>query len=136
MASAHVGREVERAASKRKQLIAFRVDAAPLTPEFEYFLSSCQWIEVPTLGMPAALKKLSEAVGQGRPGSASAPSAVFTPTASVPRRKSGRVALAGAGLVIVGVSVAMGVHFWSTSHRPSSAMEGAWYGSTRCTASW
>jgi hypothetical protein len=35
MASAHVGREIERAASKHKQIIAFRIDAAALSPEFE-----------------------------------------------------------------------------------------------------
>jgi TIR domain len=63
MASSHVGREVERAASKRRQIIAFRVDIAPLNPELEYFLSNSQWIEVPTLGMAAALTKLAEAVG-------------------------------------------------------------------------
>ena len=32
MASSHVGREVERAASKHKPIIAFRIDAAPLSP--------------------------------------------------------------------------------------------------------
>ena len=35
--SAHVGREVERAASKRKQIIAFRIDTVALNPELEYF---------------------------------------------------------------------------------------------------
>ena len=65
MASAHVGREVERAASKRKPIIAFRIDAALLSPELEYFLSNSQWIDVPALGMPAALAKLAEAVGRG-----------------------------------------------------------------------
>ena len=66
VASSHVAREVERAASKRKPIIAFRIDTAPLNPELEYFLSNSQWIDVPTLGMPAALAKLKEAVGQVR----------------------------------------------------------------------
>jgi hypothetical protein len=60
-----VGREVERAASKRKQIIALKVEAAPLTPALEYFLSESQWIDVAALGMPAALTKLKDAVGQG-----------------------------------------------------------------------
>ena len=64
MPSAHVGREVERAASKRKQVIAFRVDATPLSRELEYFLSNSQWIDVPKLGMPAALTTLTAAVRQ------------------------------------------------------------------------
>src|SRR6202795_4398465 len=55
MGSSHVGGEVERAASKHKQIIAFRVDASSLSPALEYFLSDSQWIDVPALGMPAAL---------------------------------------------------------------------------------
>src|ERR1700676_240774 len=65
MASEHVSREVERAGSKHKQIIAFRVDSAALSAELEYFLSRSQWIDVPVLGMPAALVRLAEAVGQG-----------------------------------------------------------------------
>ena len=65
VASAHVGKEVERAASKRKAIIAFRIDAALLSRNFEYFLSNSQWIDVPALGMPAALAKLAETVSQG-----------------------------------------------------------------------
>ena len=61
VASAHVAREVERAASKRKPIIPFRLDSAALNPELEYFLSNSQWIEVPKLGIAAALAKLKEA---------------------------------------------------------------------------
>src|SRR5258706_10710980 len=63
--SSHVGREIERAASKHKQIIALKTDTSPLTPALEYFLSESQWIDVPALGMPAALARLAEAVGQG-----------------------------------------------------------------------
>jgi TolB-like protein len=62
--SAHVGREIERAASKCRRIIVLRTDAAPLTRSFEYFLSDSQWIDVAALGMPAALTKLTQAVGQ------------------------------------------------------------------------
>src|SRR6202795_1048310 len=65
MASEHVSREVERAGSKHKPIVAFRVDAAALSAELEYFLSRSQWIDVPALGMPAALVSLAEAVGLG-----------------------------------------------------------------------
>jgi TolB-like protein/Flp pilus assembly protein TadD len=64
VASAHVGRELERAASKRRRIIVLRTDAAPLTRSFEYFLSESQWIDVTALGAPAALTKLWQAVGQ------------------------------------------------------------------------
>ena len=63
-ASSHVGREVERAASKRRRVIVLRTDAAPLTRSFEYFLGESQWIDVPALGVPAALAKLTQAVRQ------------------------------------------------------------------------
>ena len=66
MVSSHVRREVERAASKYKPIIAFRLDAAALNPALEYFLSESQWIDVPALGMPAALSKLAEAVAGPR----------------------------------------------------------------------
>jgi adenylate cyclase len=64
LASPHVGREVERAASKRRRIIVLRTDAAALTRSFEYFLSESQWIDVAALGMPAALTKLTQAVRQ------------------------------------------------------------------------
>jgi hypothetical protein len=64
LASAHVGRELERAASKRRRIIVLRTGAVPLTRSFEYFLSESQWIDVAALGAPAALTKLTQAVGQ------------------------------------------------------------------------
>jgi TolB-like protein len=64
VASPHVGREIERAASKRRRIIVLRTDAAPLTRSFEYFLSDSQWIDIAALGVPAALTKLTQAVGQ------------------------------------------------------------------------
>jgi TolB-like protein/Tfp pilus assembly protein PilF len=106
MASSHVGREVERAASKRKQIIAFRLDAAALSPELEYFLSNSQWIDVPTLGMPAALTKLKEAVGQG---STTPPQAVANPRSGGVRKRAIIVAAAVFGVAAAG---AIGLHFW------------------------
>jgi TIR domain len=35
VASSHVGREIERAASKHKQIVAFRIDTAPLSRALE-----------------------------------------------------------------------------------------------------
>jgi TolB-like protein/tetratricopeptide (TPR) repeat protein len=62
IASAHVGKELERAASKRHPIIVLRTDAAPLTPAFEYFLSESQWIEAGPDGTDAAIAKLVRAV--------------------------------------------------------------------------
>src|ERR1700752_1050491 len=43
VASSHVGKEIERASSKGRPIVAVRTDGAPLTPQFEYFLSESQW---------------------------------------------------------------------------------------------
>jgi adenylate cyclase len=119
VASSHVGREVERAASKRKQLVAFRIDPAPLSRSFEYFLSNSQWIDVPALGMPAALDKLAEAVGQGAV-QAGASDADFPG-----RRKRRRLAVAVAvGLAVV-VVIVLGVYCWTSkrsSHTTAAAI--------------
>jgi hypothetical protein len=64
VASPHVGREIERVASKRRRIIGLRTDATPLTRSFEYFLNESQWIHVAALGMPAALTKLTQSVEQ------------------------------------------------------------------------
>jgi TolB-like protein/thioredoxin-like negative regulator of GroEL len=70
IASAHVGREIERAVSKRHPVVALRIDAAPLTAAFEYFLNQSQWIEGG--GSDAAIAQLVSAVGQHlAPGAAS-----------------------------------------------------------------
>jgi TolB-like protein len=113
--SAHVAREVERAASKRKPIIPFRIDGAALNPELEYFLSNAQWIDVPKLGMPAALARLREAVGQGA-----------TPLSqAVPQRRGGdvgkHVAIVAAAVIVVGAAVVTGIHFWQQARSGSPA---------------
>ena len=59
--SPHVGKEIERASSKRRPIIAFRTDATPLTPALEYFLSESQWIDAGAGGVDAAIPTLIEA---------------------------------------------------------------------------
>jgi TolB-like protein len=72
VASAHVGKELERATSKRHPIIALRLDTAPLTRAFEYFLNESQWIEGG--GSDAAIAQLVSAVGQHlAPGAATSP---------------------------------------------------------------
>jgi len=62
IASSHVGKEIERASSNRRPIIALRTDLAPLTPAFQYFLSESQWITVGAGGTETASAKLVEAV--------------------------------------------------------------------------
>jgi TIR domain-containing protein len=85
VASAHVGKELERATSKRHPIIALRLDTAPLTRAFEYFLNESQWIEVGAGNTDVAIEKLITAVGQHlAPGSAL--SATSVPAVSAVRR--------------------------------------------------
>jgi TolB-like protein len=116
--SSHVGREIERAASKHKQIIALRIDAAELTPGLEYFLSESQWIDVVALGMPGALSRLAESIGQASTPTSSVGAA--GPSAANPviltGRRSSRVStrVAVAAVVLFGVTIAVGVaiRFW------------------------
>jgi TolB-like protein/tetratricopeptide (TPR) repeat protein len=84
VASAHVGKELERATSKRHPIIALRLDTSPLNRAFEYFLNESQWIEVGAGGTDVAIAKLVEAVGRHlAPGSAPA----LPQASSAPARK-------------------------------------------------
>jgi TolB-like protein/Tfp pilus assembly protein PilF len=118
--SNHVSREVERAASKHKPIIAFRIDSAALNPGLEYFLSNSQWIDMPAIGMPAALAKLAQAAGHG---SGQTVAAVHVGSAKPSEGTGGRAKLiVGASVVIsVSVAVALGVHFWSQSHKAAQS---------------
>jgi TolB-like protein len=119
VSSPHVGRELERAASKRRRIIVLRTDAAPLTRSFEYFLSESQWIDVAALGVPAALTKLTQAVGQRL-----SPSSWVSPglgteggnSADTKHRPSyltiKRVVAAAVFLVVAAVVVGVMVRYW------------------------
>ena len=121
--SSHVGREIERAASKNKQIIALKIDPASLTPALEYFLSESQWIDVPALGMTGALSRLSASIGHastptssdvGAGGPRVAKPAILT------RLKSGavakRVVVAVAILVVLGTVIGVVVRYWPPKH--------------------
>jgi TolB-like protein/Tfp pilus assembly protein PilF len=115
IASSHVAREVERAASKHKPIIAFRIDAAALNRALEYFLSNSQWIDVSALGRPAALAKLSEAVGTGT-------ARTNAVNAEIPAKgKMKRLVALTAAALVVSAAVVVGVHFWSSKHSAAQA---------------
>src|SRR5580658_4893546 len=62
VASPHVGKELERASSKRKPIVTLRTDTALLTTAFEYFLSESQWIDIAADGTEIAFGKVVTAV--------------------------------------------------------------------------
>jgi hypothetical protein len=119
IASARVGREIERAASLRRRIIVLRTAATPLTRSFEYFLSESQWIDVAALGMPAALTKVSQAVGQRLSPSSWISTSLGTDVKDPAdrKRKSSyllikRLIAAAAFLVVAAVVVGVLVRYW------------------------
>jgi TolB-like protein/Tfp pilus assembly protein PilF len=122
IASAHVGREIERAVSKRHLVVALRIDAAPLTAAFEYFLNQSQWIE--GAGSEAAISQLVSAAAQHlAPGSATSPTSGIH--ASVLSRKTAvwrRMWVIAA--VVVAVALAGGYFLdkaWRSKHEATAA---------------
>jgi TolB-like protein len=100
--SAHVSKEVERASSKRKPIVAIRLDAAPLTPAFEYFLSESQWVDARD-GLDAAMPRLTDDLRQLVSGRRAATDArAARPIPKVPDKARSRAPL----LALVGAAVA------------------------------
>jgi len=116
--SAHVLREVERASSKRRPIIAFRIDTTPLPPGLEYFLSASQWIDASAGSPERGFPKLVESI-RGR--IASTPKADSAPQLAVsqPRKSSlNRFAIALIVLVAGALVYLFAYRFW-LSKRPT-----------------
>jgi TolB-like protein len=131
LVSKHVGKEVERASSKGRPIIAIRTDAAPLTPAFEYFLSESQWIDVGPGGLAAVAAKLVEAVrSQASSTAPTAPVAermVARRWATVPLKRWMISAMVVVFALVLGYLVVE--KFWLSKHvaseRPTMAAEPA-----------
>jgi TolB-like protein len=107
VASAHVGKELERATSKRHPIIALRLDTAPLTRAFEYFLNESQWIEVGAGNTEAAIGKLVAAVRQHlATGAATSPTNPNNASAGHRKTAMGRRAWVIAAVVAVALASA------------------------------
>jgi TolB-like protein len=126
--SPHVGKEIERASSKRRRVIALRTDAAPLTRSFEYFLSESQWIDVAALGVPAALTKLTQAVGQRLAPSSWVSPGLGTDVRDPADRKrkpsyltTKRLVAAAVFLVVAAVVIGVMVRYWPSKQGGSQA---------------
>ena len=123
ISSSHVGKEIERASSKKRPIIALRTDAAPLTPALEYFLSESQWIEAQPGKEEAAYAKLIAAIREPAPTNVSAET-LTTPsdrvTASQPRSRRNRILLAAGLAAVAAAFAALYVpRFWLAKHPPA-----------------
>jgi adenylate cyclase len=114
--SAHVLREVERASAKKRPVITFRIDSAPMPPGLEYFLSASQWIDSGAERAERLFPKLAEAV---RSQMASAPRAAFEPrlaNRAPPKRKRSRYLVAATVVIAVAAACIVAARFWRTEH--------------------
>ena len=69
--SPQVVREIERAVSKNKKIIAFRIEDFPLTKSLEYALSSIHWLDATKLPLESQIEQLITAIRIILPDSAS-----------------------------------------------------------------
>jgi adenylate cyclase len=119
VASAHVGRELERAASKRHPIIALRLDAAPLARAFEYFLNQSQWIDVGVGNADAAIEKLIAAVGQHLTPGTATPSSIANQESAVRLKAATRWRAWAIAAIVVAVALAGGYFLdkaWRSKH--------------------
>jgi len=119
--SSHVGKEVERASSKKRPIFAVRIDAAPLTPALEYFLSESQWVDAQHGKMEPAYAKLIVAIRKSVPTAPGiipgVPPGASDTTASTAGHKSRARIVLAAGLAVLVVVVALFVdRFWLAKH--------------------
>jgi len=122
--SSHVGKEVERASSKKRPIIALRIDNAPLTPALEYFLSESQWIEAQSENRDSAYARLVDAIQEPERAAPRINPAVTPPVGTAPavysRGLSKRILIA-AVLTVVGLAVAalLAGKFWLGKRIPT-----------------
>jgi len=125
--SAHVLREVERASAKKRPVIAFRIDATPLPPGLEYFLSASQWIDSAGERPDRLFPKLIDAI---RSRKASEPGAdLHSPPVDrqPPKQKLTRFAAAAAVVIVLGFIyfVADKVWLWKHANTEQAAAPGS-----------
>jgi TolB-like protein len=110
IASSHVGKEIERASSKRRPIIAVRIDTEQLTPALEYFLGESQWVDVSHGNLEAAYARL---IGAIREPAAAPRGPVGSASAQSPRLRGRRFALAaGIGVLVLGLAALISDRLW------------------------
>lgn len=114
--SPHVLREVERASAKRRPIIGFKIDAAPLPPGLEYFLSTSQWIDAGSGRADRLFPKLLEAVRSRMAAGAQCDAAPAPADQAPPRRPQNRRTLVLALMVAVALGYIVVDRLW-LSHR-------------------
>jgi TolB-like protein/Flp pilus assembly protein TadD len=123
VASPHVGKEIERACSKQRSIIALRIDEAPLSPALEYFLGESQWVDARAGSMDAAVAKLVAAIREHprtapaiNPPLTSATSALNAPALSHELRHKRLLLAAACAVVVMALAWILADRFWISKH--------------------
>jgi TolB-like protein len=118
--SSHVGKEVERASSKKRPIIAMRIDNAPLTPALEYFLSESQWVEAQGEQKESAYARLIDAIREPQratPEISPAATKLFGTVAIHPRiRRNGMLLAAALTVAVTALAAVLVGNFWQAKH--------------------
>jgi TolB-like protein/Flp pilus assembly protein TadD len=136
IASSHVGKEIERASSKKRPIIAMRMDTAPLTPALEYFLSESQWVKAEAGNMEAAYAKLIDAIREPeRTAPGIIPAATLEVSTGTPStthlrsRRNGILLAAGLAVVVVALATLLANKVWLakpvTAEKPAGQVTAA-----------
>jgi TolB-like protein len=112
ISSDHVLREVERASAKKRPIIAFRIDAAPLPPGLEYFLSASQWIDSSGSAAERLFPKLIEAIRSRKTSAPAADIDPRRPQGSRPKHKLFAPAVAASVVIALGLAYLVADRFW------------------------
>jgi TolB-like protein len=115
--SSHVGKEVERASSKKRPIIALRIDKAPLTPALEYFLSESQWVEAQSENKEPAYASLINAIQEPeRAALGISPAVPPSAQTALPGRRNRILLAAVLAVVAVALAALMVDRFWPVKH--------------------
>jgi TolB-like protein len=115
--SLHVLREVERASSKRRPIITYRIDTTPLPPGLEYFLSASQWLDATAVSADRQLPRLMEAL-RSQLSTAQVTPRSMGALLQVSRKRTATVSVLTA-LVAVILGYFVADKFWFSNHAPS-----------------
>jgi adenylate cyclase len=126
VASPHVLREVERAASKRHPVLTLRIDRVPLPAALEYFLNTSQWLDVSSEGLAGALPKLLTAVRRVIAGPATAQASIAAPDGrgtapKASRNPVNRMTMALAAVALLAIAGFAADRFWLSARRAAPA---------------
>ncbi len=105
--SPHVLREVERAVSKKKSIIIYKLEEVTITKSLEYFLMTHQWVNTkPGDNFDGIINCVSEYAARNNAGSQ--PDQPSVPAAPVrPKRKSAALSIIAAAVTLAAAAVAV-----------------------------